>query len=122
MEKYAELFNRLGHSKFRSKFSLKEKDYEYIEKKSLPVIREHAYDFIGKRLAPEVIPNDGKQTPWRGHPVFVAQHATGCCCRECLFKWHKINKGKELTKEQQDYVVDVLMTWIENQMRQNNKL
>ena len=88
----------------------------------MPVIREHAYDFIGKRLAPENIPNDGKQTPWKGHPVFIAQHATGCCCRECLFKWHRINKGKELTKEQQDYVVDVLMTWIENQMRQNNKI
>ncbi len=25
--------------------------------------------------------NDGKQTPFRGHPVFTAQHATATCCR-----------------------------------------
>ena len=120
MEKYVELFERLSRSKFRSGFSLKEKDIEYINKKGLETIREHAYDFIGKRLAPAFIQNDGKQTPWKGHPVFIAQHATGCCCRECLYKWHRIPKGKELTKLQQDYVVDVIMTWIERRMKTDN--
>ena len=57
--------------------------------------------FIRKRLAPAVIPNDGKQTPMRGHPVFIAQHATGCCCRGCFEKWHRIPAGRELTDEEQ---------------------
>ena len=50
-----------------------------------------------------------------GHPVFLAQHATGCCCRSCLYKWHRIPQGVQLTQNQQDYVVDVLMTWIEKE-------
>lgn len=53
----------------------------------------HARDFVGKRLAPAVIENDGKQTPMRGHPVFIAQQATATCCRECLRKWHNIETG-----------------------------
>ena len=56
--------------------------------------------------------NDGKQTPMRGHPVFIAQHATGTCCRGCLEKWHKISKDEELSSLQQDYIVKVIMTWI----------
>ena len=79
-------------------------------------IREHAKDFVSQRLAPAVIPNDGKQTPMKGHPIFIAQHATACCCRGCLEKWHHFPRGKELTEEQQDYVVDVLMEWVGRQM------
>ena len=107
-----ELLNSLSKSKFRSSFHLKEKDKLYIKEKGIDVIKEHAYDFINKRLAPKEIPNDGKQTPMRGHPVFIAQHATACCCRSCLYKWHHIKKDKELTKEEIDYIVNVIMTWI----------
>lgn len=109
------LFARLAKSDFRSRFHLTKKDKEYIAQKSLPTIRRHAEDFIAKRLAPAVIPNDGKQTPMRGHPVFLAQHATGCCCRGCFYKWHHIPAGRELTKEEQQYAVAVLMAWIETQ-------
>lgn len=83
-----------------------------INEKGMDVIRSHAVDFVQKSLAPAVIPNDGKQTPMRGHPVFKAQHATVCCCRGCLYKWHHIPAGVELTEEQQGYVVNVLMEWI----------
>ena len=76
-------------------------------------IEEHARSFVMERLYPSIIPNDGKQTPYKGHPVFIAQHATGCCCRGCLYKWHKIEKGRELTDIEIDYVVRVLMGWIE---------
>ena len=65
-----------------------------------------------KREAPAVIPNDGKQTPMKGHSVFIAQHATATCCRECIRKWHKMKPGVELTQIQQDYLVDVIMKWI----------
>lgn len=110
-----DLFARLAKSDFRSRFHLTKKDKEYIAQKGLPTIRRHAEDFIAKRLAPAVIPNDGKQTPMRGHPVFLAQHATGCCCRGCFYKWHHIPTGRELTKEEQQYAVAVLMAWIETQ-------
>lgn len=110
-----DLFARLAKSDFRSRFHLTKKDKEYIAQKGLPTIRRHAEDFIAKRLAPAVIPNDGKQTPMRGHPVFLAQHATGCCCRGCFYKWHHIPAGRELTKEEQQYAVTVLMAWIETQ-------
>lgn len=79
-------------------------------------ILKHAEDFITKREAPAYIPNDGKQTPMRGHPVFIAQHATATCCRECIRKWHKIQPGRELSQVQQEYLVDVIMTWIEREL------
>lgn len=75
-EWYKLLFERLGNSKFRSRFRLKQKDIDYINEKGLDTIRQHAADFIAKREAPAVIPNDGKQTPTKGHPVFITQHAT----------------------------------------------
>lgn len=102
----------LSKSKFRSSFKLSDKDKKYINDKGIDKIREHAYDFINKRIVLYNIDNDGKQTPMRGHPVFVAQHATGTCCRGCIFKWHGIEKDKELSKIEIDYVVDIIMRWI----------
>ncbi len=110
------LFDRLAKSAFRSRFHLSPKERAYVVSKGLPTIRQHAKDFVAKRLAPAVIPNDGKQTPMRGHPVFIAQHATGCCCRGCFSKWHHITTGHELTAEEQRYAVSVLMAWIEKEM------
>ena len=109
------LFERLAESKFRSSFHLSSKDVDYIREKGLELIRSHAEDFVDKRLAPAVIANEGKQTPMRGHPVFVAQHATGCCCRGCFSKWHHIPAGRELTKHERLYAVSVLMTWIKKE-------
>ena len=110
------ILTSLSKSNFRSKFHLKEKDKKYIAEKGIEKIQEHANDFINKRVDPSIILNDGKQTPMRGHPVFIAQHATATCCRGCLEKWHKIPKGKELTKEQVDYIVKLIMTWINKEL------
>lgn len=104
--------DRLKMSKFRSHFKLTIKDKEYIKNKGLQVIKEHAYKFIEMRLASAIILNDGKQTPMKGHPVFIAQHATATCCRNCLYKWYGIEKGRELTKEEIDYIVLIIMQWI----------
>ena len=112
-----DLWKRLSQSKFRSSFSLKANDRNYVSEKGMAKVREHAIDFISKRLAPANLPNDGRQTPMRGHPVFVAQHATATCCRGCLEKWHHIPKGRELTWEEQEYVVDVVMEWISREMK-----
>jgi hypothetical protein len=75
---------------------------------------------IQKKLAPKIIENDGKQTPFRGHPVFVAQHATATCCRECLFKWHGILQNRELENEEIDYVVKFIMLWLEDYKKRNS--
>ena len=111
------LWKRLSQSKFRSSFSLKANDRSYVSDKGMDKVRKHACDFIRKRLAQADIPNDGKQTPMRGHPVFVAQHATATCCRGCLEKWHHIPKGRELTENEQEYIVNVIMEWISREMK-----
>lgn len=115
-DKIDDILFRLSKSNFRSKFHLKQKDIDYVKEKGMEKIREHAYDFINKRLSPKTILNDGKQTPMKGHPVFIAEHATATCCRGCLYKWHKISKDKELTKEEVDYIVNVIMTFIEREI------
>ena len=123
MQTIDEALEKLSKSKFRSSFHLKEKDIEYINKVGMDKIKQHAKDFIAKREAPAFIANDGKQTPMRGHPVFIAQHATATCCRECIRKWHKMQSGRELSQVQQDYLVDIIMTWIQKELeRQKKKL
>lgn len=114
------IFERLAKSKFRSSFKLSYKDLDYIKNKGMAKIEEHAYDFVKKRLAPKIILNDGKQTPMKGHPVFVAQHATACCCRSCLYKWHKISMNKELSSKEIDYIVAIIMAWIKKEY--NNQI
>ena len=108
-----DLFEALARSRFRSGFKLNPKDRAYLESKGLPLILRHAADFIDQRLAPAQPKNDGKQTPWRGHPVFVAQHATATCCRGCLAKWHQIPRGVDLTPEQHIYVLKVIERWLQ---------
>ncbi|MCQ8129924.1 DUF4186 domain-containing protein [Methylomonas rivi] len=116
MRDLEQLFAALAKSAFRGKFRLQAKEMQYLRAKGLPTIRQHALDFVGKRLAPAVIPNGGKQTPYRGHPVFVAQHATACCCRGCLRKWHGIGQGRALSDEEQHYIVEVLLHWLRREM------
>ena len=111
------LFARLARSEFRSRFRLRDAERSYLAQKGLATIRSHAADFVRMRLAPAAPPNDGRQTPMRGHPVFIAQHATGCCCRGCLAKWHGIPAGRPLTADEQQYIVRVLMAWITRQLK-----
>ena len=107
-----ELFTALAKSAFRRKFQLQGKDLEYLHNKGLTTVLSHANDFITKRLAPAFPEKDGKQTPFRGHPVFVAQHATACCCRGCLEKWHRIPNGRSLSVNEQAYIINVLKYWL----------
>lgn len=116
MRELDEVFAALSNSAFRSKFHLQGKDITYLYTKGLPTVIDHAKDFIAKRLAPAMPAKDGKQTPFRGHPVFVAQHATACCCRGCLEKWHRIPKGRPLTSEEAAYIVNVLERWLGEEM------
>ena len=106
----------LKKSKFRSKFKLTPRDRDYTATRGLETIRDHAFDFVNSRIALERPKNDGKQTPMRGHPVFIAQHATATCCRRCLQKWHGIEKGRALTAAEVDYAVALIMGWIVGQI------
>ena len=112
---------RLQMSAFRAKFHLSEKDRQYIMGKGMETIQHHAADFIRMRLAPASVLNDGKQTPMRGHPVFIAQHACACCCRSCLNKWYHVPIGRELTEDEQKRIVRLLMAWIERQLATDAK-
>lgn len=116
MQSRQEALYKLSKSKFRSSFHLKQKDKNYIKEKGMDVIKSHACDFVRNKLAPAYPKNDGKQTPMKGHPVFIAQHACACCCRGCLNKWYKVPMGVELTEIQQEKIVNFLMDWIESEM------
>jgi hypothetical protein len=114
MRELDNLFASLAKAAFRQKFRLQGKDLEYFHNKGLDTILSHANDFITKRLAPAFPEKDGKQTPFRGHPVFVAQHATACCCRGCLEKWHQIPQGRPLDEKEMAYILSVLKRWLLN--------
>ncbi|AJR26484.1 DUF4186 domain-containing protein [Sphingobium fuliginis] len=112
MDDLTPLFARLGRSAFRSRFRLNAKEQAYLAERGLDTILTHAEEFIAQRLAPELPLNDGKQTPMRGHPVFVAQHATATCCRTCLSKWHGIAADQRLSAQDQRYIVAVIRHWL----------
>ena len=105
----------LKKSRFRSEFKLTQKEHDYIAAKGLGTIKDHTFQFITDRVAPDHPKNDGKQTPMRGHPVFIAQHATATCCRGCIQKWHTIEKGRALKEKEVQYIVALIMRWIEQQ-------
>ena len=116
---YELILNKLQTSKFRNSFHLKIKEINYIKEKGMDKIKSHAIDFINEKLAPANPKNDGKQTPMKNHPVFIAMHACACCCRSCLYKWHHISKNKELTNEEKEYILNLLMLWIEKELINN---
>ena len=103
---------RLARSPFRSRFRLADSHRAYIALRGWGSVEAQARGIVAARLAPTEPCNDGRQTPMRGHPVFLAQHATACCCRGCLSKWHGIPAGRALTEDEVDYVAGVLMAWL----------
>jgi uncharacterized protein DUF4186 len=116
MKDLDDVFARLQKSDFRRRFRLGKKERQYLDENGMETVLGHAADFIEKRLAPARPYKDGRQTPWRGHPVFIAQHATATCCRSCLEKWHALEKGAQLTTQEQDYVVRVIQHWLSSQL------
>ena len=113
MQTIEQALDKLEKSKFRSSFYLTKKEKAYIEEKGMDTVRSHAADFVRMKLAPAAQSNDGKQTPMHGHPAFKAMHATACCCRGCLYKWYKVRPDRDLTENEQDRIVNMLMAWIE---------
>lgn len=102
----------LAGSPFRARQKLNREELAYLRRHGLEAVRGHARRFIIERLAPAAPPRDGRQTPWHGHPVFVAQHATATCCRKCLARWHHIPAGHALGEQQISYVVAIIAAWL----------
>jgi hypothetical protein len=113
-----EIFARLAKSPFRKRFRLGPKERGYLATKGFATVLDHARAFIDERLAPANPRNDGKQTPFRGHPVFIAQHATATCCRSCLAKWHGIPRGEDLSAHERGHVMAALERWLRMQTGQ----
>lgn len=106
----------IARQRFRARFRLDGRERATVELRGMPAIRRHAGEIVARRVAPAAPRKDGRQTPYRGHPVFVAQHATATCCRSCLARNHGIAKGRELTRDEQAYVVDAICRWIEREL------
>lgn len=111
-----EVFAALKHSAFRQRQRLGTVERAYLDARGLREVLVHAEEFVAHRLAPAQPARDGKQTPWRGHPVFIAQHATATCCRGCLARYHGIARGSALSDEQQAHVVAAIERWLRDAM------
>lgn len=109
------VLQRIGTQPFRAKFHLRARERAFVDERGLDTVRRHARDLIDARLAPAEPRNDGRQTPWGGHPVFRAQHATATCCRGCLARNHGIPVGRALDADERNYVVDVICRWVERE-------
>src|SRR5262245_47446296 len=115
MRDFDQLFQALDQSPFRRQFRLEGRELDYLLSKGMETVLEHATGFIEQRLSPANPPNDGRQTPKRNHPVFIAKHANATCCRGCLQKWHDIPKGRELREDEKRYVLGVIERWLSRQ-------
>lgn len=112
----AETLERLSRSSFRSSFTLSPHDAEYARRKGRELIDRHAHEMLAQRVGAAQPAKDGRQTPWRGHPVFTAQHATACCCRGCIEKWHHIPRGRELSAQEINQLAGLIMAWIDRDL------
>ncbi len=111
-----DLLTRLAQDPFRRKFELRGKELAHLQTWGIDKIMKDARELLTRRVAPAEPKNDGRQTPWRNHPVFVAQHATATCCRGCIAKWHGIQKGHALTSEELDQLLSVIRAWLERSL------
>ena len=113
----SEILTSLKQSDFRAKFRLNTELRAYAQRLGHDKLKVHTVEILNTRLAPPAKANDGKQTPMKGHPVFIAQHACGLCCRGCLSKWYGVDPKKALTQDEVFRAADILTTWIESDLK-----
>ena len=109
---YDAVLDRLAGSAFRRRKHLLGTELDHLRAHGLPEVVTHAQRFVEERLGPAIPEGDGRQTPYRGHPAFIAQHATGTCCRSCLEIWHSIPKGRVLSSAEIAYVTGLIAAWL----------
>lgn len=111
---YSDPMMRLKKSRFRQKLGLSEFEKRKIREAGILTLVDQIRDIILSKLNNPIV--DGKQTPYYGNPIFKAMHATACCCRKCLFKWHRIPTYRDLSEEEICYVSDLIYRWIKKQL------
>lgn len=102
-------------SRFRGRFVLGSRERAIVSRTDRRRLRLHALSILKNRVGLLQI-NDGMQTPWRGHPVFVAQHACALCCRQCVQKWHNVPLRQALNQETLERFAGLLLEWISLEM------
>ncbi|MDD3469301.1 MAG: DUF4186 domain-containing protein [Thermoguttaceae bacterium] len=110
----------LSESRFRSRQHLGIAERKILQRLGLEKVLEHGRVFLTQRVAPARPANDGRQTPMRKHPIFVAQHATATCCRGCIARWYNIPTGRELTALEIDTLLTVIRHWLEREMERSD--
>lgn len=103
---------RLRTDSFRRRFVLKGRELAHLQTWGIEKIMKDAAELLRRRVAPALPANDGRQTPWRNHPVFVAQHATATCCRGCIEKFYGIERGHELTADEMQVLLTSIRVWL----------
>lgn len=117
-----DILDRLAKSKFRSRFKLRAKELKYIKDKGLDTIRSHACDFIRDRVAPlnlQMMANKPQCENTRylslstqPPPVAAAVSKNGISSPQ----------HRELTQSEQEYLVSIIMEWINRQINSNHVL
>lgn len=115
---YGPVLDRLAGSAFRRRKRLLGTELEYVRVRGLEEVVRHAERFVAERIAPAARAEDGRQTPYRGHPAFIAQHATATCCRSCLEIWHSIPKDRALDGADVAWITGLLEAWLYRQLGQ----
>ena len=85
-------------------------------KRGLTQIDKEAHTTIRHSIASAKPFRDGSQTPFDGDIVYYAQHATATCCRKCLERWHGIPRGRELTREEISFCVNLMMQYVNKRL------
>ena len=109
---YGKLKARLARSAFRGRFHLSDRDIAAVAELGTERLRFQAKKILRDRIGAAFPVRDGRQTPMRGFCVFIAQHATACCCRKCLQKYYAIPTGRALTEAELDVLSEVVTRWI----------
>lgn len=80
-------------------------------------MRQHAEKVIRNRLGAAENAGDGYWVPWESNDaVNYARHATATCCRGCIQYWHGIEAERALSEGEIQYLVDLVMRFIESKI------
>ena len=106
---------QLSKSPLHSDIILSRRDREYYKNNYNNIYRE-TEDIVKKYLLHIMSKDTGHIKEW-GHPAYTAMKATGCCCRNCLYKWHNIPTNRRLTDNEVKYITDLMMEWMKRDMK-----
>ena len=99
----------------------------YMEKKAAKLTIDEMRSKVIKILSNKInkkrseIFRDSTQTPKGKDIIYLAQHATGTCCRRCIEEWYGINKEEIMNEEQINFLTEIIMTYINEKVTLKNQ-